>query len=221
MNENVTIRLNDTQRCFIVERAGTVSCLGYDNCFYDAWMLATKLNRPDLRPIDWEIGAISQYNQHQELLNLANGKDLGTWYDFKTPMMVKVALEMARNRKKRVRIWYGDTTTGESWLDEHEVVGYVGRSTGIKKVPLLIANSAASGGGAILDSRIIRIVQIEGKLELYRHSRFFVPDMTVGMTKDVLLPADVMVNGSKHASFKSREKAENWIAFMRGDRFRP
>lgn len=221
MNENVTISLNDTQRCFVIERAGTVSCFGYDNCFHDAWMLATKLNRPDLRPIDWQIGALDQYQQYQRLLNLANGKDLGTWYDLKTPMMVKVALEIARNRKKRVRIWYGDTDTGESWLEEHDVVGYVGRSTGIKKVPLLIANSAASGGGAILDNRIIRVVQIEGKLELYRHSSFRVPDMTVEITADDVLPADVVVHGSTHARFKSREKAENWIAFMRGDRFRP
>jgi hypothetical protein len=49
-------------------------------------------------------------------------------------------LETDRKNQRKIRLFYGDTQTGQSWFDEHDVVGRIGRSTGSIKVPLLVAD---------------------------------------------------------------------------------
>ena len=53
-----------------------------------------------------------------------------------------------------VRISLGETADpniGFDWLEEFESYGYIGRSMGPIKVPLLVANTRSLGGGSILD----------------------------------------------------------------------
>ena len=79
----------------------------------------------------------------------------GTVYPIGTPDEVIRWLETSRERKKRIRIFYGDD--GKCWNDEWGMIGHVGRSTGIRKVPLMIANARAYGGAPLLADRIVRI----------------------------------------------------------------
>jgi len=79
----------------------------------------------------------------------------GTSYHDETKPDVIKWLETSRERKQRIRIWYGKN--GQCWNDEYDTIGYVGRSTGNQKIPLLIHNSRSMGGGAILDDCIVRI----------------------------------------------------------------
>lgn len=81
----------------------------------------------------------------------------GTYYDERTPDAVVQVLERARtaSRKYRLRLWYGDPATGKLWGDVE--TGYIGRSMGPIKVPLLIANNRSSGGPALLDHCIVKI----------------------------------------------------------------
>lgn len=101
----------------------------------------------------------------------------GTTYHDETPKEIVYILEDARMSKVdgygyRLRFHWGDVKTGRDWGDTYHVEGYVGRSTGTSKIPLLIWNSRSLGGGAILDDCIVKIVTARGKRVLYQHSKY-------------------------------------------------
>ena len=78
----------------------------------------------------------------------------GTSYDARTPDQVIGILEKARLERIRLHVSLGYTdgpSVGLDWLEEFDSHGYIGRSTGSIKVPLLIATSRSTGGGALLD----------------------------------------------------------------------
>lgn len=142
----------------------------------------------------------------------------GTSYDVRTPDEVVRVLEQARLNRNRLHISLGDTTTGRDWLEEHEVYGYIGRSMGPIKVPLLISNRRSLGGGASLDHCIVRIRQSSGGKVLYQHPDYHYGTLSIQLKKQAvelpdgrLLSVDVIHNGSVHASFESIEKACRWM----------
>ena len=81
----------------------------------------------------------------------------GTSYCERTPEEVVRVLENARQNCTRLHVSFGGTDSGEDWLEECYVVGYVGRSMGPTKVPLLVVKCRSTGGGAMLDHCIVRI----------------------------------------------------------------
>lgn len=95
----------------------------------------------------------------------------GTAYHLETPdPVVSVLSDYQEGRNQtdaRLEIALGDTVTGRSW--GYPESGYIGRSTGSVKIPLLIPNSRSTGGFAILDHCIVRICTARGKLTLYQH----------------------------------------------------
>jgi len=96
----------------------------------------------------------------------------GTYYHIDTPDRVITALEGARHNRWRIRLDYGDVKTGRSWGEVCDITGYVGRSTGKIKIPILVYNSRSFGGAAILDDCILS-VRFSNKKEggfLYRRT---------------------------------------------------
>ena len=91
----------------------------------------------------------------------------GTSYHVETPAAVVQVLERARQNRTRIHVSFGDVATGLDWLEEWDINGYVGRSMGPVKVPLLVANRRSTGGGAILDHCIVRIRESAGGRILY------------------------------------------------------
>jgi hypothetical protein len=97
---------------------------------------------------------------------LSNGSTIyykifnGTAYHAATKNEVVNILEDARinSRKVRLRIHLGDPITGKPWSDKPEN-GYIGRSTGRIKIPLLIPRIDSMGGPGLLDDCIIRICE--------------------------------------------------------------
>ena len=96
----------------------------------------------------------------------------GTFYDERTPGEVIRVLESARQNRIRLHISLGNTETGRDWLEEFETHGYIGRSMGPVKVPLLIANRRSLGGGAILDHCVVRIRTAAGGWVLWQHPAY-------------------------------------------------
>lgn len=104
----------------------------------------------------------------------------GTCYHAETPTKVREILETYgswnRNNRDspRLAFHYGDPVTGEDWLDEWDMEGYVSRTTGPLASPLLVANSRSTGGGTILDRCIIRIRFANRSIggDLYRHPNY-------------------------------------------------
>ena len=144
-------------------------------------------------------------------------------FNNETSDKVKECLEHCYNSKLRIRIWYGDTKTGLSWLEEYNTMGTIGRSTGQQKIPLLIKNSRSSGGGGILTSCVVRIDDIGSKHTIYEHPLFYVPTLGVYPNLDdetkVPYPFIVLKNGTIQARFKTDKKAYKYIDFMNGKRY--
>ena len=128
---------------------------------------------------------------------------------------VKQVLTSCYNCKNRVRIVYGDVNTGESYLEEYEILGYIGKSTGIKPIPLLINNSRSSGGGGILTDIILKIVDTQTKQVLFKHENYVMPVLTKEISSHNDYLYDVIYNGeSVVARFKTEKQANNYIDFM-------
>lgn len=135
-------------------------------------------------------------------------------FNEKTNDKVKSVLNSVYNSGQRIRIVYGDIETGKDWLEESDVIGRIGRSTGIRKMPLLIANSRSYGGGAILDHCIIKIVVTDNKRVLYQHDNYHQADLTYSEVVTDSYPHCVFADGKLHASFKSEKSALKFIAFL-------
>lgn len=144
-------------------------------------------------------------------------------FDNNTCSKVKTVLTECYNNQCRLRIWYGDTKTGLSWMDEYDIVGTIGRSSGQAKIPLLIKNSRSSGGGGILCHCIIRIDVISSRRTIYKHPLFNVPTLGVypNLEEDTKTdyPFIVSKNNELQARFKSEKQATNYIDFMTGERY--
>lgn len=140
----------------------------------------------------------------------------GTFYDRRTPLSVINALEKARESKKRIRLFYGDQTTGTPWLEENDVTGTVGRSSGPCKVPLLLHEKRAMGGGEILTHCVVAIMQ-DGQFT-FKHPKFEPPQLTIQPSETKGYPWMVTQFSRPVANFKSRASAERWVLFMQGVR---
>lgn len=142
----------------------------------------------------------------------------GTSYDERTPNEVIRVLENARANRTRLHISLGDTENGKDWLEEFETHGYVSRSMGPVKVPLLVANTRSLGGGAILDHCIIRIRTSSGGRILYQHPKYHHGDLEIRQKEHPVelpdgrvLTVDVLRDGEVHAAFETVEKARRWV----------
>ena len=80
----------------------------------------------------------------------------GTSYHDVTPDDLIEVLEESRRNKTRLKLAYGDPTTGRSWED-NPVACHIGRSTGNMKVPLEIKTTRSIGGGAVMVLNITKI----------------------------------------------------------------
>lgn len=145
----------------------------------------------------------------------------GTYYKDTTPPEVIRALEQAYDEDCRIRIFLGDSKTGRDWLEENDVTGTVGRSTGPIKIPLLIRTNRSTGGGALLTDCIVRLL-VNGR-EVYRHPKYSIPLFSVFQEKprqykDVPWGVYLDKEKSPHARFKTEQAARRWVAFMRGER---
>lgn len=218
---NVTI--NNEQKIFVIKAAGGYSCFGFDNCFREAKALAERLGVKNLEPSPEKIGQLEQYEDYLQLLSLLrdSGRDLGTWFDPRTAEPVRRILENARVQERKLRIFLGDRETGNDWMEEHDVLGHIGRSTGYLKVPLIIEKRNSNGGPAILDASIVRIIDATTKREMYRHPTYRLAKLELAPSSDPKMPYQATADGEIHARFKTLAKAQSWVAFMQGTRMRP
>ena len=129
----------------------------------------------------------------------------------KTQSGVAVLLNNLAMSKQRIRLVYGNIETGKDWLQEYDVLGSVGKSTGSNQIPLLISNSRSTGGGAILENCILKIVDVKSKKVLYHHEKYIEPKFEIVILADGY---SVAVDGNVQANFKTKKQAQNYIDFM-------
>lgn len=103
-----------------------------------------------------------------------------THYHPDTPPQVKRVIDShlparQQGHGQRLRFHYGDNKTGQAWGDTE--TGYVGRSTGSVKIPLVVNNARSMGGGGILTHAVVKIEAAKknrgGQHDvLYQHPKF-------------------------------------------------
>jgi hypothetical protein len=159
-----------------------------------------------------------------------NSASTKTFHDYLTPKKLRKLIESLINdsagydsnrEAAMVRIFYGDPYTGEDWCEENDVVGFVGRSSGILKVPLLIPRNCISGP-SILESSIVKIIKIATGEILWKSSNYITPELIIvpskrksdGFTYDV----NRIKAGQEEslASFDSYGLAASYVAFITG-----
>ena len=160
---------------------------------------------------------VTNETEGQTMKTIEYKEENGTSYSAGTAQVVVDALERARTNGQRVYFRLGDTETGKDWLEENDLCGKVGRSTGNIKIPLLIKTGRSMGGGGILTDCILLLI-VEG-VEVYRHSLYQVPQFEIVESGIIGHPIGVqVVGGGIAANFKTIEQANRWVNFMVGNR---
>lgn len=140
----------------------------------------------------------------------------GISYHAETLPAVINALESARISRTRVRLYYGDTKTGRAWLEEHDVYGRIGRSTGTSKIPLIVNNSRCLGGPGILDHCIVRIIDSKTHCVFYSHPSFHTGVFVIREGSMNTHPYEVFEDDSLVARFRTGKQAKKYVVAMRG-----
>ncbi len=143
-----------------------------------------------------------------------------TSYDARTPDEVIRVLENARLNRTRLHVSLGETegpNAGQDWLEEFDTHGYIGRSMGPIKIPLLIANRRSLGGPGLLDHCIVRVRTSSGGRVLYQHPAYHHGNLEIRpKVQPVTLPdgrvltVDVLRDGELHAAFENTAQARRW-----------
>lgn len=134
----------------------------------------------------------------------------GTSFHKETPMAVCNILSNAiNNREQKLRVFYGDTKTGKDWNESYDTFGFIGRSMGSVKIPLMIHSRRSLGGPAILDHCIVRITI--DKVDVYRHPSYHC---------DIERKGNEIYRSDGACIFRSDNEstAIRWEKFFRGER---
>lgn len=146
--------------------------------------------------------------------NMEYQKFNGTSYRSEMPMELIEVLETARKNKTPLVLRYGDLN-GKDWMEECDCVGRIGRSTGTRKVPLIIAEGECSGPEL---SSIVKVVQKSSGKVLYQHPNYhrydvkLVPSNEFGYVKEGWFEdasGEWLV-----ARFEDEKDARNWFKLM-------
>lgn len=216
------ISLNREQRLYIIASDGGMSCFGFDNARDHTNQIAGLLQRPDLAFGPEDYGALSGYDSYGRAVDAWGRSPLAkrTYFDPGTDPSVARVLEHCRQRDTVVRLILGDTGTGESWLDEYDVVGRIGRSTGSLKVPLLVA-PGEDGGPAILTACVLAVIAWQTGRFLCRHPAFRAPELSMRPSTEPGYSWDVRRDAATIARFRDIAQAGGFVAFMRGATVEP
>ena len=184
--------------------------------------MAERLGRRELAFAPSDYATLGGYRKHEQAVQAWSRSNLSrqTYFDPGTSSEVAEVLEVCRKSGKKVRLVLGDTHTGESWLDEHDVVGTIGRSCGSLKVPLLVEDGE-SGGGAILTACVLALVEWHSGRWLFRHAAYKHPALDIRATADPARPWVVGRSGQEVARFRDIGQAGAYVAFMRGETVEP
>lgn len=225
-----TVTINQTQQVFVIpcgEDGYTTA--GFDWVMNCIKQIATRINGKILpktqATVDLDVnsthrGTIEQYEMYQRACKLAGQIGIKeTWFKDATPKAVCRILESYRKSGAHIRVFVGDKATGRDWMEECDVMGRIGRSTGIFKIPLLIQKGECGGPG-LLDDCIVKLMDVETRKVLWQHPQYHLAAMQI--VDDAKHIEDgythaVEVNGETHARFKTYGKAAQFVAFISGE----
>jgi len=217
-----TVRLDLAHGRYVIPASGGHTCLGFGNARDHANQIARLMRRAELAFSADDYGSATGYEKYQAAIAAwgTSAYRHRTYFDPGTAPQVRHLLEACRRDGRQVRLVLGNPETGTPWLDEYDVVGRIGRSTGPLKIPLLVP-SGEVGGAALLTANMLCIIDwISGKF-LYRHAAFAPPDLRLESDAAASLPWHVVHRDTVIARFDDVGKAGAYVAFLRGETIEP
>lgn len=168
--------------------------------------------------------------QHMDYPVYLNQIVNGTYYPADIPEQAIQVLERARQNGTRVHVHYGDPMTGKDELSEFEVRGRIGRSGGMRPIPLILNNQRSQGASGMFGG-VVRIRSVPDGRELYRHPNYHHGKIEIRQHETPIthppramrngdvqhfphLTHGVFVDGRNHANFKSEQDAQKWVNRM-------
>ncbi|MCL1960605.1 MAG: hypothetical protein FWG56_02225 [Desulfovibrionaceae bacterium] len=216
------VTLNAEQELYVLHQSDGYSSFGFANARERTDQIAGRLGRPDLTFGEQDFGALSGYEKYLAAVHAWQESPLSrqTYFAPATDPKAARVLERCRRDGAKVRLILGDTATGQGWLDEYDVVGLIGRSTGPLKEPLLI-EPGASHGGAILTACLLAIIEWASGKFLFRHPKYRAPDLLIRRGENEERPWEAIHGEQVLARFADIGKAGAYVAFMRGETIEP
>lgn len=234
----MTISVNDSQRHYVIKNGEYTSCHGFD-VVHDAVAQMCRLMSQSVP--NFPVGSLELYQTYQELTQLfkSHSASRKTWFQPGTDSKVaRILLEAIESPQEQIlRIFVGNPATGYDWCEENSVTGFIGRSTGTFKTPLILEAlrtstgeiESARYGDSISCQNVIRIIDVLSGEELFRNLKYQMPRFQVEPASDLLIKLgysfSVMRDDMKDkptvnvANFKSLYAAEDYVAFMKGHKF--
>lgn len=214
------ITLNTEQSLYVIPCGGGYSCFGFENAKRDTEQIALALDRKDLMPTPEVFGKLAGYSLYEKAVQAWGNSILSrkTWFYPGTVPKVQSVLESFRESNKLIRLFYGDPETGKDSCEEWDVVGRIGRSSRMMKIPLLIPQGE-HGGGSILSNRVLRIMDVTQNKDIYRHPKYQVPAIRLEQITDPKHPEYCWAgyrDDSLVARFKTPYEAAEWDEFITG-----
>lgn len=210
-----SLRIDRKHRLYIRQRGHNVEAFTFEDVFLTTNALAGLLGMPTRAAQRSKVGTLEAFSCFLDLRALAGAANDGdAWFHATTLPPVRRALRQARICHRKVRLFYGDPATGRDALHVRDVVGWIGAGGVPHKRPMLLAAPNHRAGVPIPDSSIVRIQDIEGFCDLYRHPQYSLPQLTIlpmidGTTR-------VLVEGGVHVDFKGDAQANRWVQFLNG-----
>jgi len=233
----MTISINESQRLYIIQGAEFTSSIGFDNVKSNVVQMCDLMSVP--KPIA-DLGSMAMYQSYLELLQRfkTHSASKKTWFqDGTAPAVMRVLKKaIASDEPSIIRMFFGNTETGYDWCEENDVTGFVGRTGGTYKSPLLMEPfstpygglESANFGDAISCQNIVRMIDVLSGAELYRHPKYQVPRFQIvpanefvrmaGMPISVLRDDMENMPGINVANFHDQYAAEDYVAFMKGQK---
>ncbi len=182
------------------------------------------------------FGTMEAFNAYTEALNdfKQHPANKYTMFPSETPNAVREVLEhfrMATSQDETkpenlIRLQLGDPQTGKVWLEENDVVGFVGRSSGLCKIPLLLealqqrhcqhSLRASSGGGAICVKNVLAIHHVITGKVLYKARSYKTPAIEVFPSQHPDYAWELMADNATFSRHTSQEDAQKLASFLRG-----
>lgn len=214
------IKLNIEQSLYVIPCGEGHTCFGFENARKHCEQIAQALNRSDLMPTPEIFGNFEGYGLYEHAVKAwaSSLESKKTYFDPGTDQKVQAVLEKYRQSQLMIRLFYGDPSTGRDSCEEWDVVGQVGRSGGSMKVPLLLVDGEHYGS-PISSDRLLRIMDVQLNVDVYRHKLYKVPDIQIVPLVDLSLPEYKWAghrDGVLCARFRSTYEAAEWQEFMTG-----
>lgn len=155
---------------------------------------------------------IDHNNGHKSIYNLidVSDKNLPIAYREGADERLVQSLEYCRKNKLRVKLNYGDTSTGKSWNEENDITGYIGLCRGKSALfPILLNNANSTGGGEIMTDSILQIKESKGSRIIYQSKNFAPSIIEIKTGSDIPEYAyELWVNNQLYSRHKSLKSAE-------------